>query len=248
MKLAGPSQEGQPYFPMSGTNRAAPMSRRSSSSPRFVKRARICSSRSPIGISNRPPSASCSASGVGTAGDPAVTRIALYGAYSRQPSVPSPESSDTLVAPAARIASRACVTSVPDSLDREHLRRQMRKQHRLVAGPRSDLEHPLLSREREQLEIPRMRARLRDRLPIPNRERAVLVRAVSHARGHEEMPRRLIEGVEHGEIAHAPLLQRLDEATPPARLFAAHGSDHQSFASSSMRKCVRSRVRGVTEM
>ena len=71
---------------------------------------------------------------------------------------------------------------------------------------------------------------------------------MSHAGGHEEMPRRLVEGVQHGEIAYAPLLQRLDESSPPTGLLAAHGSDHQSFASSSIRKCVRSRVRGVTEM
>ena len=46
----------------------------------------------------------------------------------------------------------------------------------------------------------------------------------------------LIEGVQHGEIAYAPLLERLDEPAPPTRLFATHGTDHQSFASSSMRK------------
>jgi hypothetical protein len=53
---------------------------------------------------------------------------------------------------------------------------------------------------------------------------------MSHPRRHEEVPRRLIECMEHGEIANAPLLQRFDESAPSTRLFAAHGSDHQSFA------------------
>jgi hypothetical protein len=57
-----------------------------------------------------------------------------------------------------------------------------------------------------------------------------------HPGGHEEMTGGLVEGVEHGEIAHAPLLKRLDEPTSTTGLFAAHGSDHQSFASSSIRK------------
>src|SRR5665213_4103652 len=69
-----------------------------------------------------------------------------------------------------------------------------------------------------------------------------------HPRGHEEMPRCEIEGTQHGEVAHPTLLQRLYEPPPAARLLAAHGSVHQSFASSSMRRCVRSSVSGVTEM
>ena len=62
------------------------------------------------------------------------------------------------------------------------------------------------------------------------------------------MPRREIECAQHGEIAHAALLQRLDEASPASRLLAAHGSVHHSFASSSILRWVRSSVSGVTEM
>src|SRR5512140_24862 len=133
-----------------------------------------------------------------------------------------------------------------DALDRKHLGRQVRQQHRLISGARADLQHALVPRQRQLLEISRMRTGLGDRLTVSDRQGAVLVRTVAHPRGHEEMSWSLIERMEHGEIAHAPLLQCLDEPSSSPRLLAAHGSDHQSFASSSIRKCVGSRVRGVT--
>ena len=49
---------------------------------------------------------------------------------------------------------------------------------------------------------------------------AVLVRAMAQARGHERMPRRHLERAQHGEIANALLLQRLDESLSCAAEFA----------------------------
>ena len=209
-----------------------------------------CSSRSPTGISSRPPSASWSSSGCGTDGAPAVTRIASYGAYSRQPMVPSPSRSDTLLHARALNVLARLLEQRRNPLDREHLRHEMREQHRLIARARADLEHALLARELQQLEIARVHPRLRDRLPVADRQRRVLVRAMPQPRRHERVARRHLERAQHGEIANSLLAQRLDEPLPRAAqcsFVATHRSRHHVAAPCSALKCVRSRCSGVTE-
>src|SRR6185437_3948345 len=100
-----------PWCPTSGTKRKGATS--CSSIAPFFRSATtsFCSSRSPIGMSSRPPSASWSSSGCGIEGAPALTRIASYGAYSRQPMLPSPRRSDTLLTPVRWMFSRACCIS-----------------------------------------------------------------------------------------------------------------------------------------
>ena len=61
-----------------------------------------------------------------------------------------------------------------NALDREDLLHEMREQHGLIAGARAHLEHALFARELQQLEIPRMDERLRDGLPIADRQRRSL--------------------------------------------------------------------------
>src|SRR5207302_5896859 len=66
-------------------------------------------------------------------------------------------------------------------------------------------------------EIPSLCERLRDRLSVADRQRHVLVRPVAHRLGHEQMPRRLGERLEDGEIADALQPQRFDQPhTVPA--------------------------------
>ena len=72
-----------------------------------------------------------------------------------------------------------------------------------------------------------------------------------HLVPHRQVPDlAALSGEERDELAqlYPALLQRLDEAPPATRLLTAHGSDHHSFASSSIFRCVRSSVSGVTAM
>src|SRR5688572_6059912 len=91
-----PPSSRHPCVPRSGTKRTGRMLSRTSASPFRVNITSSCSSNPPRGMTSFPPSPSCSTSGCGTLGDAALTRIASYGAYSRQPIVPSPCSSETL--------------------------------------------------------------------------------------------------------------------------------------------------------
>ena len=76
-------------------------------------------------------------------GPPALTRMASYGEYSRQPTVPSPSSIETFFAPARAMFSRAHGVQRGDALDGEDLRDEVRQEHGLIAGAGPDLEHAL---------------------------------------------------------------------------------------------------------
>ena len=99
----------------------------------------------------------------------------------------------------------------------------MREQHGLIPRARSDLEHALLARELEQLEIAGVHPRLRDRLTVADRQRRVLVRAMAQPGRHERVARRHLERAQHGEIANSLLLKRLDEPLSRAAEFASTG-------------------------
>ena len=62
------------------------------------------------------------------------------------------------------------------------------------------------------------------------------------------MPGHLINGPQHGEIADALILERLDETSARATELRLYRGRHQSVAVSSTSRCVRSRCNGVTEM
>ena len=87
----------------------------------------------------------------------------------------------------------------------------MRQQHRLVAGSGPYFEYSLVTGEAEELQISRVRGRLRDRLPVAYRERRVGVGSMLHPRGNEQVPRREIEGAQHRQIRDPTLAEALDQ-------------------------------------
>src|SRR6267143_3411949 len=92
------------YLPTSLTKTQAAPAVVRISPPTFSTTVRVCSATCPTGSTMRPPSASCSKSGGGTAGAPAVTRIRSKGASSGHPRVPHPTRTQTFVYP--RLSSR----------------------------------------------------------------------------------------------------------------------------------------------
>src|SRR6185312_11866559 len=107
----------------------------------------------------------------------------------------------------------------------------MREQHRLIARASSDLEHLLLSSELEQLEIARVYPRLRDRLPVPDGQRRILVSAMPQPGWHECVARRHLDRAKHCEIANPLLAQRIDEPLARAAELRVYRSRHQVAAS-----------------
>lgn len=134
-----------------------------------------------------------------------------------------------------------------EALDGEDLPGELGQERRLEPGAGPDLEHPLLAGELQQLEVLGMHPGLRDGLCVADGERRILVRAMLHAGGHEEVARHLVEGLQHREVADPLRLQLLDEAPArPAELPDQRGR-HQRSASSSRSLAVRSRCSGVTD-
>ena len=74
-----------------------------------------------IGITRRPPGASCSIRVGGGEGAVAWTAIASYGARSGRPALPSPTTTSTLLMPISASSSRAAVGQLLHPLDRDHL-------------------------------------------------------------------------------------------------------------------------------
>src|SRR5262249_43121536 len=107
----------------------------------------------------------------------------------------------------------------------------MREEHGLISRASADLEHLLLSRKLEQLEIARVYPRLRDRLPVPDGQWRILVRAMPQAGWHECVARRHLDRPKHCEIANPLLAQRIDEALARAAELRVYRSRHQVAAS-----------------
>ena len=66
---------------------------------------------------------------------------------------------------------------------------ELREDRRLVARAGADVQHALPPGQRERLADPRDHVRLRDRLPLADRERRVVVRAPAHPLRHEQLAR-----------------------------------------------------------
>ena len=81
--------------------------------------------------------------------------------------------------------------------------------------------------EPELLERAGVDGRLRDGLPVPDRERAVLVGAVRDAGRDEGVARYEVERAKDGEVGDPVRLERLDEATPRAAELLPYGARHQ---------------------
>src|ERR1700694_3226763 len=89
----------------------------------------------------------------------------------------------------------------------------MCQKHGLITGSSAHLKHLLMSGQLQELEVARVDRWLGDRLAIADRERGILVGAVAHTRGHEEMPWRRLDGSKHREVADATLPQRVDQTS-----------------------------------
>src|SRR5439155_5410182 len=79
-------------------------------------------------------------------------------------------------------------------------------------------EYAFLAREPERLEIAGLCERLRDGLAVADRQGCVLVGAVPHRGRDEQMPRRLGERLEDGEVADPPGAQGLDQPRAISRV------------------------------
>ena len=104
------------------------------------------------------------------------------------------------------------------------------EQHGLVARPRADLQHALVPRRCRSLEISCVHRRLRDRLPVPDRKRRVVVRAVPNPARNEQVPRRQLERAQHRQDRACPSRasrRRAARARRGAGLPAAYGACHQ---------------------
>ena len=84
----------------------------------------------------------------------------------------------------------------------------------MVARSGSDLEHFLISLELQQLEVSRVNRRLRNGLPVSNRQSRVFVGAVTNTGGNEEMAGRLVDCVENRKVLDTLFVQQLDESAP----------------------------------
>ena len=105
-----------------------------------------------------------------------------------------------------------------DPLDRKHLPGQGAEQGGLIARAGADLQNPLRPAQPQGFEIAGLGERLRDRLTLADRQRCVLVRAMPHRLGHEEVARRLGERLQDRQIANAFRAQCLDEPRAVARV------------------------------
>ena len=75
--------------------------------------------------------------------------------------------------------------------------------------------------KRDELEIAGLHVRLGDGLARPDRERGVVVRPVADALRHEQVPRHVPDGVQHGQIADALASQRVHQLRPVAAVAVA---------------------------
>ena len=123
-----------------------------------------------------------------------------------------------------------------DALDRVHLVRELRQHRGLVPGAGAHVQHFLAPREPERLRDAGDHVRLRDRLPVADRQRRVGVGTVPFALGDEELPRHALHRGEDplvDDVAPAQLL--LDHSTACVRL-SAHGRRRNGRAPAASRR------------
>ena len=90
-----------------------------------------------------------------------------------------------------------------DPLDRVHLAGELGDHRRLVAGARADVEHALAAARGELLADARDHVRLRDRLPVADRQRGVVVRASAELLRDEQLARDALHRGEHALVVDA---------------------------------------------
>ena len=181
-------------------------------------RTRRCAPYSPpTGMTSLPPRASCSRSASGTRGPAAATTIASYGAPCGQPTLPSaPCTVDVGEAeprePFARELDQARM-----ALDRVDVGGEPARHRARVARAGADLEDPVARADPRRLEHQRDDVRLRDRLPLLDRQRRVVVGVAAQRRGDELVARHLAHRREERRIADAARGDLLVDHRPASR-------------------------------
>ena len=103
------------------------------------------------------------------------------------------------------------VGKLGDALDRIDLAAELCEHGGLVAATGADLEDSIARGCAEKLGHQRDDVRLRDRLPVPERQREISICLVGLARRHELVPRHATQRLEHTAILDALRPERFDK-------------------------------------
>jgi hypothetical protein len=113
-----------------------------------------------------------------------------------------PVADDELDFPDARCVERLARATgeLGVALDRDDTGGQPREHRGVVPGPGADVQHGLVAPQLEQLAHAGDDGRLRDRLPLADRQRRVHPRLGAHARRDEELPRHGADRRQHAPV------------------------------------------------
>ena len=175
----------------------------------------------------------------------AATAIPANGARSGTPSEPSPIRTSTLAVAGLRERLARSLGELRDSLDRDHLRRELGEHGGLVAGARADVEDALVAFESKERADRRDDERLRDRLPMPDRKGAVVVRVRTNALGNEELARDSSHRIEDALVGDPASTKLPFDHARPRLGDAAERAHFASVRSPAKRAAWRPRMRAA---
>ena len=235
----------QPCSPMSGTKRTS-----ASSSSRYARLAHARHAHEllrtprpgPIGMTSRPPTASCASSAAGHLGtargdDDRVVRCVLRPA---ERAVAAEHVDVGVAEPREPLAGRS--RERLEALDGVDLAREPAQDGRRIARARADLEDALTASKPERLDRQRDDVRLRDRLVVADRERRVLVGELGELRRQECLARDPTKRLEHSRVGDpAAREMSIDHVGP--RPFVTFDLDHRSRLSPERRSWRRRGMR-----
>ena len=163
----------------------------------------------------RPSGASWAYSASGTDGAAAATAIPSNGSPlgNTERAVADPHL-DSVVAGGGERPARA-LGECCHTLDRDDLGRELCQHGRLVTGPGPDVEDALVALEIEGGADRRDHEGLRDRLPVADRKRTVVVGPAAQLLGDEALARYAADGFQHARVADPPSAEESCEI--PAR-------------------------------
>ena len=100
------------------------------------------------------------------------------------------------------------------ALDRDHLAHELREHRRLIARAGADLEDAMLGARREELGHAGDDVRLRDRLPLADRQRVIAVGDVAVIGRDELLPRDARHRLHDALVADAEALENTQHLAP----------------------------------
>jgi hypothetical protein len=177
-------------------------------------------------MTSRPPIFSCSFSDSGTFGPPAATIVHVI---------------------VMQIGQRPgrLLGELADALDRVDLAGDFGEHGRRVAGAGTDLQHPFAALERQRLDHEGDDVGLRDRLPLGDRQRRVVIGEFAQPLGQKGFARHRAHGIEHQVRAHAArrngvlhhLLAQPGEIGPDRRIHSAQFHSGPAFLRNRLSIC-----------